>query len=66
MLFSSGVSSVLAAAKNMGLAIARKVETSDPQELNESFLRAELGLAGSGTDEKKPFAKPRGPTRKQR
>jgi twinfilin-like protein len=66
MIFSSGVSSVLAAAKDLGAPIAKKIETSDPREINESFLRAELGLTGSGTEEKRPFAKPRGPARKQR
>jgi twinfilin len=66
MIFSSGVSSVLTTAKNIGVVVAKKVETSDPQELNEAFLRAELSSVGSGTDEKKLFAKPRGPARKQR
>lgn len=59
----------------------RKIETSDPKELDEAYLMAELGLASSdiGADingsrpgmfteeagEKKPFARPRGPARKR-
>ncbi|KAF8576390.1 actin depolymerizing protein [Ramaria rubella] len=67
MLFSSGLSSVLTTAKALGVPVTRKIETSDPQEVDGAFLRAELSSAGSGTEEKKiMFAKPRGPMRKQR
>lgn len=67
MIYSSGASSVLAIAKDNGVSIIRKVETSDPKEVNETFIRAELGLNNlSAGDEKKPFARPKGPARRQR
>lgn len=81
MIYSSGSSSVFLAAKAIlppGALASRKIETSDPGEINEQLLRTELGLAGdetptttSGTkdsgngDEKKPFARPTGPGRKR-
>jgi len=56
---------------------SRKIETSTPAEIDEAYLRSELDLSsgrgtpGSGTatpagndDEKKPFARPRGPKRR--
>ncbi|RDX56562.1 actin depolymerizing protein [Lentinus brumalis] len=54
----------------------RKVETSDPTELNEQYLVAELGWAGpeaptssgrgpTADAEKRPFARPKGPGRKR-
>jgi twinfilin len=87
MVYSSGASSVFLAAKNILLAssspvdihiASRKIETSDPAEINEGFLIAELGLErlskgqdniGHGTqmkrDDQKPFARPRGPGRRR-
>ncbi|KAJ7349164.1 hypothetical protein DFH08DRAFT_864589 [Mycena albidolilacea] len=55
---------------------SRKIETSTPAEIDEAFLRSELDLSGgqgtpgSGSatpandEEKKPFARPRGPKRR--
>lgn len=55
---------------------SRKVETSDPQEINEAYLKAELNLAevklNSAAapsapvpmEEKKPFARPGRPGRR--
>ncbi|KAF7359293.1 Protein tyrosine kinase [Mycena sanguinolenta] len=55
---------------------SRKIETSTPAEIDEAYLRSELdfssghGTPGSGTatpandEEKKPFARPRGPKRR--
>ncbi|KAJ6500537.1 hypothetical protein C8R45DRAFT_978094 [Mycena sanguinolenta] len=55
---------------------SRKIETSTPAEIDEAYLRSELDLSsehgtpGSGTatpandEEKKPFARPRGPKRR--
>jgi twinfilin-like protein len=46
MLYSSGSASVFQTAKSLLptlLLSSRKVETSDPHELDASFLRAELG-----------------------
>jgi twinfilin-like protein len=48
---------------------SRKVETSDPKEIDEAFMKAELGLeSGTGTpvggaEEKKSFSRPKGPAR---
>jgi twinfilin-like protein len=89
MVYSSGVSSVFLAAKKILLAsstvdihiAARKIETSDPAEINENFLIAELGLEKRSksqddighighvthmkTDEQKLFARPKGPGRRR-
>ncbi|KAF8130456.1 actin depolymerizing protein [Mycena galopus ATCC 62051] len=55
---------------------SRKIETSTPAEIDEAYLRSELDLSsGQGTpgsgaatpatdEEKKPFARPRGPKRR--
>ncbi|KAG5646698.1 hypothetical protein DXG03_002688 [Asterophora parasitica] len=83
MIYSSGVLSTYQAVKallseavpNVHLA-SRRIETSDPEELNEKHLKVELGLAApfgeqsnASTpregEEKKPFARPRGPVRKR-
>ena len=70
MIFSSSVLTVVIGAKSIGVPVAKRIETSDPQDINEAFLRAELSSTANTTDmeteEKKPFAKPRGPARKQR
>ncbi|OCH95057.1 actin depolymerizing protein [Obba rivulosa] len=78
MLYSSGSSSVLQSAKevisSLGSAstlASRKIETSDPKEINEQFVISELGLASASTTapvdtvEKKAFARPKGPGRKR-
>ncbi|KAG5717977.1 Twinfilin [Termitomyces sp. T112] len=86
MIYSSGVSTtyqavktLLAEAPSTTRLASRKIETSDPSELDEAYLKAELGFdvigpvdgqsAGTGfrdAEEKKPFARPRGPARKRR
>lgn len=88
MVYSSGVSSTYLAGKTRLSALSspvhiasRKIETSDPGELNETYLKDELGLSsfssdeqGVGSnpgtprdgDEKKAFAKPRGPASRKR
>ena len=75
MLFKSA-KEVLAAEGGSELA-SRKIETSDPSELSESYLISELGLTStvsaeaSGTStpvddgEKKPFARPGGPGKRR-
>jgi len=90
MVYSSGVSSVFLTAKSILFAssstvdihfASRKIETSDPAEINEGFLIAELGLekfsklsksqddVGQAThmktDDQKLFARPRGPGRRR-
>ncbi|KAI0372856.1 actin depolymerizing protein [Pilatotrama ljubarskyi] len=83
MLYSSAVLSVvrevqeiLSSSGSTSTVASRKVETSDPSELDEKYLIAELGLTGpdastgaaaqpiEGSD-KKPFARPKGPGRKR-
>ncbi|KAF8654072.1 hypothetical protein AX16_003605 [Volvariella volvacea WC 439] len=80
MLYSSGSSSVFQTAKSLfsesthrSRLASRKVETSDPNELTEACLRAELGLVDENTsavgtdarEEKKGFARPKGPARRR-
>ncbi|KIJ22805.1 hypothetical protein M422DRAFT_786342 [Sphaerobolus stellatus SS14] len=70
MIYSSSLASVVVGVKALGLSITKKVETSNPKEVDERFLRVELGLDEAGevvpVEEKKAFAKPRGPARRQR
>ncbi|THH20690.1 hypothetical protein EW146_g712 [Bondarzewia mesenterica] len=76
MLYSSGSSSVYQSAKQLllGARVAsRKIETSDPKELNAAFLRTELGTSNDGSrsgtpvvaTETKAFARPRGPAKRR-
>jgi twinfilin-like protein len=94
MVYSSGASSVFQAAKSIlspflssststvsSHLTNKKIETSDPRELDEAYLRAELGPLGTGSsasqeaigagtlkeagEDKKPFARPRGPARRR-
>lgn len=81
MLYSSGARGAFATAKTIlaadissSVLADRKIETSDPKELDESYLVVELGLgngasgdSGTGTpndENKKPFARPKGPGRR--
>ncbi|KAI0748322.1 hypothetical protein C8Q80DRAFT_1219518 [Daedaleopsis nitida] len=83
MLYSSAVlfvvkevKEMLAASGSSSTVSSRKVETSDPAELDEKYLASELGLAGAdastsvaghSTDApvKTAFARPKGPGRKR-
>jgi twinfilin len=77
MVYSSAALLVYQAAKSLlesaggdGLA-GRKIETSDPHELDEAFLKAGLriGLSNevptSTTSQSQPFARPKGPGRRR-
>jgi len=79
MVYASGARSTHVAMKNI-LATSpfsissnfRRIETSDPKELNEDFLKVELGLVLQETEvlsvalqEPKAFPKPRGPPRRR-
>lgn len=72
------VKTILPPATSASALANRKIETSDPGELGEAFFIAELGLSGnmeggeggSGAatpidEEKKPFARPKGPGRRR-
>ncbi|KAG8738490.1 Twinfilin-1 [Ceratobasidium sp. 414] len=71
MLYSSGVASFVHDVKaQLGVVAVKRLEASDPTELDLDWLRSELTPAGTGTqtpvdDSKKPFAKPRGPGRRK-
>ena len=80
MLYSSGMLLVYHHAKGLlegtpATLLTRKVETSDPKEINEHFLKSVLGAnLGSeegvastpAQDEQKPmFARPKGPPRRR-
>lgn len=86
MVYSSASVSLYESAKVLLASSAsslatRKVQTSEPGEINEQFLRTEFGFndtssgpAGSSgssgvptdaAEAKKPFAKPRGPGRRK-
>ena len=83
MVYSTGVISTYRGGKALlgdagSLLAERKIETSEPSELNEEFFKLELRLtastspAGSGTatplaveEDKKAFARPKGPGRKR-
>lgn len=73
MLYSSGVTGVVVEAlKQHSVVIAKRVETSDPADLDIAFVKNELEPATTASssapivgDEKKLFAKPRGPMRKR-
>ncbi|KAG6911437.1 hypothetical protein DXG01_014511 [Tephrocybe rancida] len=73
MFYSSGVATTYLATKVLlppGALAARKIETSDPTELDEQYLREELGLDLDAPplevqEEKKAFARPKGPARRR-
>ncbi|THV07942.1 actin depolymerizing protein [Dendrothele bispora CBS 962.96] len=79
-LVTQGLKTILSSSSTISVA-SRRAETSDPSEVNEEFLKDGLGYdsASSGatgiggiepraplpSDEKKAFAKPRGPVRRR-
>jgi hypothetical protein len=68
MMYSAGVQSFVHSVKGLGLRVVKKAETSDPSEVNEAWLKAELATNSSGPSTPtadRGFAKPRGPTRKR-
>ncbi|KAJ6547039.1 hypothetical protein B0H19DRAFT_1163633 [Mycena capillaripes] len=80
MVYASGFNAVFIAAQALLVDSpaplqTRKIETSTPVEIDEAYLRSELEFSdGQGTpggastpandEEKKPFARPRGPKRR--
>jgi twinfilin-like protein len=80
MVYSSGALIFFRKVKSLlgdesGFVLAqRKIETSDPKELTEAFLKEELDLGnsdgnGGGNNNPrsggKPFARPKGPGRRR-
>lgn len=77
MIYSSGSTTTYQAAKTLLGSLTppvtlstRKFETSDPKELDERYLKSELGLLSvddniGGASPPKAFAKPKGPPRRR-
>ena len=76
MLYSTGSATTFQAVKNVLNAFpiniqSRRIETSDPLELNEAYLRTELGLDAdkesdiAAVDTRKAFARPKGPPKRR-
>ena len=68
MLYSAGVQGFVHSVKGLGLQVTKKAETSDPSEVNEAWLKAEVAASSSSAatpTADRGFAKPRGPTRKR-
>lgn len=69
MLYSSGVGVFVHQAKQLGVPVVKKAETSDPTELNTDFFMVQLGHVAGGmpaaATERVAFAKPRGPPRRR-
>ncbi|KAF9483870.1 actin depolymerizing protein [Pholiota conissans] len=77
MLYSSGSTTTYQAAKHLLASLTptvtlatRKIETSDPKELDEAYLITELGLSliddsTAAANLPKAFARPKGPPRRR-
>lgn len=77
MIYSSGSTATFQTAKDIltslsppVVVIPRKVETSDPTELDEEYLKAELGWADKSGNAPlavapRGFARPKGPPRRR-
>jgi len=71
MLYSSGVTGLVFEALRRDVVVAKRVETSEPEDLDIAFIKSELEPVSTPSntlivgDENKLFAKPRGPTRKR-
>lgn len=75
MLYSSGSTTTYQAGKTLFSSLtppvtlaSRKIETSDPKEINENLLITELGLLTADSAVNPPkaaFAKPKGPPRRR-
>ncbi|KAK0228061.1 actin depolymerizing protein [Armillaria fumosa] len=79
MLYSTSAYPIYMVAKTLlhpDTVAARRIETSDPKEITEGYLKIELKLSSDNSvsqnasevldgGEKKPFAKPKGPNRRR-
>ncbi|PBK64439.1 actin depolymerizing protein [Armillaria solidipes] len=78
MLYSTSAYPIYMVAKTLlppDTVAARRIETSDPKEITEDYLKIELKLTSDNSvpnapealdgGEKKPFAKPKGPNRRR-
>lgn len=72
MLYSCAVAFAVQRAKELGVPVSRRIESSDPAELTDAFVRDELNPKTGESDvqqtshaESRPFARPKGPARKR-
>jgi len=74
MLYSSGTGALANGIKGyLGAeqTIAKRIEVSDPKEINENFLRRDLGYSQQSvsntisSSDNKRFARPKAPARKR-
>lgn len=64
MLYASSRRAILSIAKDLGITIDTKIETSEVDELTLKFLKRELHGEEIVEEKKKGFARPRGPVRR--
>jgi len=65
MLFASSRLNILLIAKDEGVAVAKRLEASDPEDVSEEMLRAEaVAQKAEAADEKKGFSRPKRPGRR--
>lgn len=71
MIYSSNAQPVVQNAKNKGVDVVKKVETSTPSEITEAYIDAELQseqaeqISRTGTPSNTAFARPARPGRKR-
>jgi len=64
-VYASSRRAILAVAEELGVKVDTKLETSEVDELTLSYLMRQVHGA-EAVEEKKPFARPRGPPRRTR
>jgi hypothetical protein len=67
MLYASSKSAILSVATELGVKVDTKIETSEVDELTLKFLMREVhGVEETVVEQKKTFARPRGPPKRVR
>jgi hypothetical protein len=64
MLYASSRSAVLSTATELGIKVDTKIETSEVDELTLKFLMRAIHGIEDVAEEKKTFARPRGPQKR--
>jgi len=64
MLYASSKSAILAVASELGVKVDTKIETSEVDELTLKFLTREVHGVEETVEEKKTFARPKGPPKR--
>lgn len=73
LIYSSSSSSVSSKASELGISLDKKIETSDPEEINDEYIKSELGILSDSTKNAGPsnsnpvtgFARPARPGRRK-